>query len=132
MASASAKPPGPVTALALPEFIMTPRIFELFDSSSLRLKVMGAAWNLVLVTTAAAEHGVFDAMRARSSFVVFLGFTPTIVPDTWNPFGKVNVLGIRLVALARSFQEPLRSLDVMIGLWAQPWAEPRSTSVTME
>ena len=61
--------------------------------SRARLKVTGAAWNLFFVNTAAAAHGTSDASSARSGFVVFPGFTPTIVPDARNPRGYVPDVG---------------------------------------
>jgi len=87
-------PPFPVTALAHPEFTMTPRtplLFRLFSIS--RLTVTGAAWNLFFVKTAAAAHGVSDAKNARSGVLLLVGFTPTYVPDARNPLGYVPLVG---------------------------------------
>jgi len=94
MASASSSPPLPVTALAQPELIMTPRSPAFLDfCSNALLKVTGAAWNLFLVKTAAAEQGTSEVMKARSGLVVLFGLTPTIVPDTRNPLGYVPSVG---------------------------------------
>lgn len=93
--TASSRPPLPVTALAQPELITTARI-----PSPLRLcrvfllTCTGAAWNLLVVNTAAAEHGVSEAISARSGKRVLEAFTPTWVPDTWKPWGYVPVVGM--------------------------------------
>ena len=86
--SASSIPPLPVTALAHPELIMIDRIPVLFLLFNIfRLTVTGAAWNLFFVNTAAAAHGVSEARNARSGVLLFVGLTPTCVPETKNPFG---------------------------------------------
>ena len=75
---ASSRPPLPVTALAQPALMTMARMpSPLRDSKVFRLTVTGAAWNLFLVKTAAAEHGVSETIKARSGKRVFEGFTPT-------------------------------------------------------
>lgn len=51
------------------------------------LTCTGAAWNLLVVNTAAAEHGVSDEIKARSGNLVFDALTPTCVPETTKPLG---------------------------------------------
>jgi len=53
------------------------------------LTVTGAAWNLFFVNTAAAEQGLSEAMRARSSKDLLDGFTPTWVPLARKPCGYI-------------------------------------------
>ena len=78
MDSASSNPPFPVTALAHPELIITPRMFLLLLRFNIfLLTVTGAAWNLFLVKTAAAAHGISDARKARSGLLLLDGLTPT-------------------------------------------------------
>ena len=76
--AASSRPPLPVTAFAQPELIMMALIPspERFCRAS-RVTVTGAAWNLFLVKTAAAEQGFSDERMARSGRCLLLGFTPT-------------------------------------------------------
>ena len=75
---ASSRPSLPVTALAQPELMTMARIpSPLRASRVFRLTVTGAAWNLFLVKTAAAEHGASEAINARSGKRVFDAFTPT-------------------------------------------------------
>jgi hypothetical protein len=100
METASSMPPLPVTALAHPELTMidrTPAPPRL--SSILLLTCTGAAWNLLVVKTAAAYEGVSDTTKARSAFFVLDGFTPTCVPETRNPFGYVPDVGTYLSLL---------------------------------
>jgi hypothetical protein len=75
--AASSRPPLPVTAFAQPELIMMALIPspERFCKVS-RLAITGAAWNLFLVNTAAAEQGVSDEIIARSGRYLLVGFTP--------------------------------------------------------
>ena len=88
MAWASSRPPLPVTAFAQPAFITTARIpSPPRDWRVERLTVTGAAWNLFLVKTAAAEQGVEEEIRARSGKRVFEALTPTWVPETEKPLG---------------------------------------------
>ena len=95
MLAASSRPPLPVTALAQPELMTMARMpSPLRAESVFLLTVTGAAWNLFLVNTAAAEHGVSDVMSARSGNLVFEGLTPTCVPETRKPLGYVPELGI--------------------------------------
>ena len=92
--SASSMPPFPVTALAHPELMITartPALFLLFSISL--LTVTGAAWNLFFVKTAAAAHGVSEAMKARSGVLLLVGLTPTCVPDTRKPLGYLPPVG---------------------------------------
>jgi hypothetical protein len=94
IASASSIPPFPVTALAQPELITIARRSALFlCNSTFRLTTTGAAWNLFLVKTAAAEHGVSDAMIQRSGELALLGLTPTCVPLARKPLGYIPLLG---------------------------------------
>jgi hypothetical protein len=58
-----------------------------------RLILTGAAWNLLVVNTAAAEHGLSEAMKARSGNLVLDALTPTWVPDTLKPLGYVPDVG---------------------------------------
>lgn len=85
---ASSMPFLPVTAFAHPEFTTTARtpLPPLLCSISL-LTTTGAAWNLFFVKTAAPEHGVSDAINARSGNRVFVGLTPACVPETRKPLG---------------------------------------------
>lgn len=53
----------------------------------------GAAWNLLVVKTAAPKAGTSEVMNARSAFFVLVGFTPTWVPETRKPTGYVPELG---------------------------------------
>lgn len=88
MLAASSRPPTPVTALALPELTMTlrrPALALLLRMP--RLKVTGAAWNLFLVKTAAADAGRSEVTRARSGLVVLPGLTPTRTPEARKPLG---------------------------------------------
>jgi hypothetical protein len=74
--------------------MITERIPEFFLLLSISLlTVTGAAWNLFLVNTAAAAHGVSDVMNARSGALLFVAFTPTCVPDTKKPLGYVPLVG---------------------------------------
>lgn len=85
---ASSIPPFPVTAFAQPELTTTPLIpLPSFILKISLLTVTGAAWNLFLVNTAAEEHGVSEAIKARSSNRVFEGLTPTCVAEARKPFG---------------------------------------------
>jgi len=73
---------------------MTERIPVLLLLFSISLlTVTGAAWNLFFVNTAAAAHGVSEARKARSGMLLFVGFTPTWVPETRNPLGYVPLVG---------------------------------------
>lgn len=100
MAAASSRPPLPVTAFAQPELMTTLRTRLPVRASRSRLKVTGAAWNLFLVKTAAAEQGASEVMRARSGLVVLAGLTPTLMAATRKPMGNVPVLGTYLSFLA--------------------------------
>lgn len=94
MLAASSKPPMPVTALAHPELIITLRRPALaLVWSTFRLKVTGAAWNLFLVNTAAAEHGNSEVTKARSGLLVLPGLTPTKTPEARKPLGYVPDVG---------------------------------------
>lgn len=75
--AASSRPLLPVTAFAQPELIMMALIPspERFCKVS-RLTITGAAWNLFLVNTAAAEQGILDKRIARSGRYLLVGFTP--------------------------------------------------------
>ena len=57
------------------------------------LTCTGAALNLFVVKTAAAEHGASETIIAKSGNFVFEGLTPTWVPETENPLGYVPDLG---------------------------------------
>lgn len=93
--TASSRPPFPVTAFAHPELITTDRIScPCRLCSVFRLTCTGAAWNLFVVNTAAAEHGSSDEIRARSGNLVLDAFTPTCVPDTTKPLGYVPDVGM--------------------------------------
>jgi len=92
--AASSRPRLPVTALAHPELMIMDRMPSPFPlKRTSLLTVTGAAWNLFLVKTAAAEHGVSDAMSARSGKRVLDGLTPTWVAETRNPLGYVPDVG---------------------------------------
>lgn len=94
IARASSSPPIPVTALAQPELTIMPRTPSPFLVSSMDLLILtGAAWNLLVVKTAAAEHGFSEAMNARSGNLVLEALTPTWVPDTLKPLGYVPEVG---------------------------------------
>lgn len=54
----------------------------------------GAAWNLFFVKTAAAEHGLSEAIKAKSGKRVLDGLTPTWMPETEKPFGYVPDSGM--------------------------------------
>lgn len=85
---ASSIPPLPVTALAHPELMIMLRMpSPLRVSRILREICTGAAWNLLVVKTAAAFAGVSDVMNAMSGFDLLDGFTPTCTPETEKPFG---------------------------------------------
>lgn len=47
----------------------------------------GRCLNLFRVKTAAPEHGLSEAIMARSGRPVLLALTPTCVPDTRKPLG---------------------------------------------
>lgn len=100
MASASSRPPLPVTALAQPELMMTLRTRLPVRASRSRLKVTGAAWNLFLVKTAAAAQGWSEVIKARSGLVVLAGLTPTLTAATRKPSGKVPDFGTYLSLFA--------------------------------
>lgn len=95
IATASSIPPLPVTAFAHPELTMT-----LWSWKPLELRKIceetwtGAALNMFVVKTAAAAAGVCDVSRARSSYFVFVGFTPACALPTRKPFGYVPVVGM--------------------------------------
>ena len=65
-------------------------------SSTERDTWTGAAWNLLVVNTAAPLQGRSEAISAISGFEVLDGLTPTWVPDTENPFGYVPEVGTYL------------------------------------
>lgn len=95
---ASSKPPVPVTALAQPELTMIPRRPEPPRFSMTERETWtGAAWNLLVVKTAAPLHGRSEAINAISGFEVLDAFTPTCVPETENPLGYVPDVGTYFV-----------------------------------
>lgn len=94
---ASSRPPFPVTAFAQPELTTIARIpFPcLFCNISL-VTCTEAAWNLFVVKTAAAEHGVSEHISATSGKWVFDVLTPAWVAETRKPFGYVPSQGTNL------------------------------------
>jgi len=85
---ASLRPAAPVTALAQPELMITPRIPSPHRSWRVSLlTTTGAAARVFLVKTAAAEQGRSEVRRARSGKRVFEALTPTWVPETKKPLG---------------------------------------------
>jgi hypothetical protein len=91
---ASSSPPFPVTALAQPELTTMLRIPVPFrDSSTFRETCTGAAWNLLVVNTAAPFAGISDATNAMSGFDLLDAFTPTCTPDAEKPLGYVPDCG---------------------------------------
>lgn len=94
---ASSRPPVPVTALAQPELTMMPRSLEPPRFSRTERETWtGAAWNLLVVKTAAPLHGRSEVIKAMSGFDVFDALTPTCVPETRKPLGYVPVEGTYL------------------------------------
>ena len=94
MASASSRPPLPVTALAQPELMMIERRpAPPRRSRTERETCTGAAWNLLVVKTAAPKEGRSLTMKARSGLLVLDGLTPTWVPETEKPLGYVPEVG---------------------------------------
>ena len=95
---ASSSPPEPVTALAQPELIMMlRRPAPLRFSRTKRETCTGAAWNLLVVKTAAPLQGRSEAISAMSGLEVFEALTPTCVPDTEKPLGYVPEVGTYFV-----------------------------------
>ncbi len=95
---ASSRPPVPVTALAQPELTMMLRKpAPLRFSRTERETWTGAAWNLLVVKTAAPLQGRSEAINAISALEAFVGLTPTYVPDTEKPLGYIPVIGTYLV-----------------------------------
>ena len=88
MERASSRPPLPVTALAQPELMMMLLIpLPPVSSRTDRETCTGAAWNLLVVKTAAALAGGSEAIRAMSGLLVLEALTPTCVPETLKPCG---------------------------------------------
>ena len=56
----------------------------------------GAAWNLLVVKTAAPNAGRSDVMNAKSGLDLLAALTPTYVAETLNPLGYVPDVGTYL------------------------------------
>jgi hypothetical protein len=91
---ASSRPPVPVTAFAQPELItMLRRPDPPRFSMTERDTCTGAAWNLLVVKTAAPLQGRSEAIKATSGLEVFEALTPTWIPETEKPLGYVPDVG---------------------------------------
>ena len=94
MRFASSRPALPVTALAQPELITRARSpAAALRRSTSWLTSTGAARNLFWVKTAAAVHGVSDAIKVRSAKRVLDGLMPTWATPAPKPAGYVPELG---------------------------------------
>src|SRR5919197_2796619 len=78
----SSRPPGPASALALPEFARTARIPSAGTRG--RASSTGAAVALLVVKTPAAAAGTSETTRATSRRC---GFSPAAAPANRKPFG---------------------------------------------
>ena len=90
VAAESAKPSGPVQALAPPELRMTACSWP--SATACRDHFTGAAKTRLLVKTAAAD---MDGPRLRTSATSArpLGLRPAVTPAATNPWGAVMLTG---------------------------------------
>jgi len=64
--------------------------------------IIGAAFTILVVHTAAAEHGRSARIRAKSRFVL-LRRMPQCMPEAVKPGAAVTPPGIKLIGCIRSF-----------------------------